>query len=448
MDATIGGITLQQILVGVVIVVVFIALSWLARFYVIRFAKKMAAKTATPLDDAIVKVIKKPIVAVIIVAGIYLAVLSLNQNTDIWQYTERGLLSLLTLVGFFTALDIFNAVRKWYTLEIASRSQNVGLNIRLISIFWIGLILVVIWLAAIAGLKIWGQSISPVTGWLGVHGWRIGLIIILSLIIIILTGEAIPRIITNTMSRRPDETPDEVKKRTNTLSGVLAGTLQIFVFFIAVFMILSELNIPIAPILTGAGVVGLAIGFGAQSLVKDLLAGLFIIIENQYRVGDVVRVADVSGVVEAINLRRTTLRDLDGIVHVVPNGEIRVASNYTKEWSRVNLNVSVAYGEDLDKVIPVINQICQDLAEDPAWAPSIVSAPRVLRVDNLGDSGIDIKILGDTKPMRQWDVTGELRLRLKRVFDQKGIEIPWPHTKVYFGNIPPELMSPDSPGKK
>jgi small conductance mechanosensitive channel len=178
--------------------------------------------------------------------------------------------------------------------------------------------------------------------------------------------------------------------------------------------------------------------------VKDIVAGLFIILENQYRVGDVVRIADVSGIVEDINLRRTALRDLDGIVHVVPNGEIRVASNFTKEWSRVNMNVSVAYGEDLDHVISVINRVGKELAEDSQWAPSILTPPRALRVDNLGNSGIEIKILGETKPIRQWDVMGELRKRLKKAFDEEGIEIPWPHTKVYFGNSPDSQHS----GKK
>src|SRR4030043_525458 len=163
-------------------------------------------------------------------------------------------------------------------------------------------------------------------------------------------------------------------------------------------MLLSEVGIYIAPVLAGVGIIGLAIGFGAQSLVKDIISGLFILIENQYRKGDVVKIADVSGLVEDINLRRTVLRDLDGIVHVVPNGEIRVASNLTKEWSRVNLNISVAYGEDLDRVITVINRVGQELTNDPQWAPLIIKAPQVLRVDKLGDSGIEIKILGEPQP--------------------------------------------------
>jgi small conductance mechanosensitive channel len=151
-------------------------------------------------------------------------------------------------------------------------------------------------------------------------------------------------------------------------------------------------------------------------------------------VGDVARIADIAGMVEVVTLRKTVLRDLDGIVHHVPNGEIRVASNFTSNFSRVHFNISVAYDTDLDQAISVINRVGQELAEDEKWRPVIVSTPQVLRVDNLGDSGIDIKILGDVKPIEQWAVMGELRLRLKKAFDAEGIEIPWPHTKVYFGN--------------
>ena len=192
--------------------------------------------------------------------------------------------------------------------------------------------------------------------------------------------------------------------------------------------------------MTGASVLGVAVGFGAQSLVKDVIAGLFIIMENQFRKGDVIKIAGESGVVEEINLRRTILRDMDGVYHVVPNGEIRVASNFTKQFSRVNMNISVAYETDLDKAIAVINRVGQEMAEDPKWASFIVSPPKAIRVDNLGESGIDIRILGDTKPSAQWDVTGELKLRLKKAFDKEGIDIPYPHTKVIFGNLPPQIV--------
>jgi small-conductance mechanosensitive channel len=176
-------------------------------------------------------------------------------------------------------------------------------------------------------------------------------------------------------------------------------------------------------------------------VVKDVLAGLFIIMENQYRKGDVIKIAGESGTVEEINLRRTVMRDVDGVYHVVPNGEIRVASNYTKQWARVNMNISVSYDTDLDHAIRVIDRVGKELAEDPIWLPFIITPPKAIRVDNLGDSGIDIKIRGETKPSRQWDVSGELRLRLKKAFDKEKIEIPWPHTKIYFGNQPPPLFT-------
>ena len=284
-----------------------------------------------------------------------------------------------------------------------------------------------------------GIGTAAVTGLIVEHSWRIALIVVLSIAAIVVVGRFVPRLIDKSVARRSGESQEEVKKRAKTLSRVLVSVGKVVVFFIATFMVLSELGVDIAPILVGVGVVGVAIGFGAQSLIKDLIAGLFIILESQYRVGDVVRISDVSGLVEDINLRRTVLRDLDGAVHVVPNGEIRVASNFTKEWSRVNLNVSVGYREDLDHVISVINRVGKELAEDPQWGPLILKAPQVLRVDDLASSGVGIKILGDTKPIRQWDVMGELRKRLKKAFDEEGIEIPWPHTKVYFGNLPPHI---------
>jgi len=215
---------------------------------------------------------------------------------------------------------------------------------------------------------------------------------------------------------------------------VLVASLQAIIIAVIFFMMLSDIGLNIAPMIAGVGVVGIAIGFGAQSLVKDIISGLFILLENQYRKGDVVKIADTSGLVEDINLRRTLLRDLDGIVHSVPNGEIAVSSNFTRGYSRVNLNISVGYNEDLDRAIAVINRVGKELAEDPAWSAQILKPPQVLRVDNLGDSGIDIKVVGDTKPIQQWAIMGELRLRIKKAFDQEEIEIPWPHTKVYFGN--------------
>jgi small conductance mechanosensitive channel len=241
----------------------------------------------------------------------------------------------------------------------------------------------------------------------------------------------IGRTVSHQMRGRPKTA---IKKRVKTLSSVLINTGTAIIAIVAVFTILAEAGVNIAPALAGLGIAGVAIGFGAQSLVKDIFNGLLILLENQYGVGDVVQVAGVTGLVEEVSLRRTVLRDLDGIVHSVPNSEVKVASNFTKEWSRVNMNISVGYGEDLNHVIEVINRVGKEIAEDSYWSQFIIKAPQVLRVDAFDDSGIAIKICGDTKPLSQWDIMGELRLRLKKAFDEADIEIPWPHIKVYFGN--------------
>jgi small-conductance mechanosensitive channel len=436
MEQTFGGLTIKEIIIALVIVVVFCGLAWFIHFALERWVKKFTKKTANRLDDAILTVMQKPIIIIVILLGFYIAVRTLPQDSDVWSYTLKGLATALSLLGIFTAVAIIDAVIRWYRQKAAAEKIT-GLSTRLIVLCWIVMILVAIWLAVMSVLSIWGMDVSIATGWLGEYGWRIALIVGIAVMAIISVGEIIPRVVVRTLTRRPGERKDEVKKRSDTLSKVLVSTSQVFIVFIAIFMILSELEIDIAPILAGAGVVGIAIGFGAQGLIRDLVAGFFIIIENQYRVGDIVRIADVGGIVESINLRRTVLRDLDGTVHVVPNGEIRVANNLTKELSRINFNVSVGYGEDLDHVIGVINRVGQELAEDPEWNEIVLKAPQVLRVDNFGDSGIDIRVAGDTQPMRQWEVAGQLRLRLKREFDKEGIEIPWPHTKVYFGNTLP-----------
>jgi len=230
--------------------------------------------------------------------------------------------------------------------------------------------------------------------------------------------------------------PEEQARRLETLESVLVRTTEIVAALLGALMILSDINVPIAPVLAGAGVLGVALGFGAQSLVRDFMAGMLILLENQYGRGDVVQIAGVSGVVEEVNLRRTVVRDINGTVHSVPNGEVRVASNLTRGWARVNLNVGVSYDSDLDHVREVIDRVGRDLAADPQWAPLITDPPKVLRVDSFDDSSISFKILGTTKPTQQWAVTGELRLRLKKAFDAEGIEIPFPQRVVIQKSSP------------
>ena len=286
---------------------------------------------------------------------------------------------------------------------------------------------------------------STVYDWLLSHGVRILIIILVSIALYIALRRLVPLALKHTIKVKGQKAEEELEKRIKTLSRIFVNAGAVIIVVAAVFMILAEVGIDITPYLAGLGIAGLAIGFGAQSLVKDIIGGIFIIIEDQYNVGDVVRIAGIAGIVEAINLRRTVLRDLDGIVHFIPNGESGIASNFTREWSRVNLNISVAYGEDLDHAISVINRVCKEMAEEPYWKELILKTPEVLRVDNLGDSGIDIKILGDTKPIRQWETMGEIRKRIKKAFDVEGIEIPWPHTKVYFGSPEPPRAPTEAP---
>jgi small-conductance mechanosensitive channel len=287
-----------------------------------------------------------------------------------------------------------------------------------------------------------GVDVEPITGtitgWLTEHGIIILIIIAVAFIINKLAKLILPLFIHRFVKVRGKgkSAREEIEKRSSTLSGFIINAITGVVVLLAIFMILSEIGVDIGPLLAGAGVVGIALGFGAQKLIADIINGMFIVLEDYFSKGDVVKIANITGLVEDVNIRRTVLRDLDGIVHIVPNGEINVSSNYTKHWARINLDIPVAYGEDLDRVIAVINRVGMELAEDPKYKTMFITPPQVLRVDNFGDSSIDIKVLGDVKAMKQWDLTGELRKRIKKVFDEEGIEIPWPHTKIYFGNKP------------
>ena len=201
-------------------------------------------------------------------------------------------------------------------------------------------------------------------------------------------------------------------------------------------MILGQLGINIGPMLAGLGVGALALGFAAQNIIRDYLNGFFILMEDWYSIGEWIGISGVEGTVEQVTLRRTTLREIDGTIHNIPNSQISQALNRMRDWSRINLTVGVAYGEDLTRVFSVVNQVCQELKDDPEWSEKILTTPAVLRVSSLGNSSVDIVIRGDTKPGQHWSCTGELRRRIKDRFDEADIEIPWPHTKVYFGNSP------------
>lgn len=274
-------------------------------------------------------------------------------------------------------------------------------------------------------------------------------IIGIALVLMRLVHQTVRRVITTIFERQveegtaPELTAGEVAKRIETLDTFVTRSIQVFIIVIALIMILGELNYDIGPAIAGLGVVGIAVGFGAQSLVRDLFTGALILVENQFGKGDVVTIAGVTGVVEELSLRRTTLRNLSGVVYTVPNGEITVASNLTRTWARVNENVQVAYGTDMSRAIEVVNEVGRAMLEDPEWIDRVIEAPSVLRVNSLDDSGVTLKVTGMVKPSEQWAVAGELRRRLLVAFDEAGIEIPFPHRVVIArSEEPPHSVAP------
>ncbi len=275
--------------------------------------------------------------------------------------------------------------------------------------------------------------------WISQTGWKIFLITGICLGTFMMIRRFVPLAIRRTVRRQMKRKRKvEREKRVQTLVRLVTTTSAIGLGILAAFLILQQVGINMTAPLVGLGVFGIAVGFGAQYLIRDIIAGFFVYLENQYNVGDVIRVGSIAGIVEELSLRRTILRDLDGARHVVPNGEIRIVSNLTQEWSRAHLNISVAYKEDLDRVMALMRKTWEEMTEDPHWGPFIISkTPWLLRVNEFGDSGITIKMVGETEPIKQWDIMGEYRRRIKRVFDEEGIEIPWPHVKLYLGDSMP-----------
>ena len=265
---------------------------------------------------------------------------------------------------------------------------------------------------------------------------RVLLIALVALVAIVVLRQAVRVGVRGLIERRAAETdaesmpPVELERRVNTIARLVLRVGVAVIVVIAVLMALGEVGVDVGPAVAGLGVVGIAVGFGAQALVRDWLAGIFIVLENQYSEGDVVRIAGVDGVVESFSLRRTTLRDLDGTVHTVPNGAIIVASNQTRLWARVNIDFGVAYDTDIDRATEVINEVGESLHADPEWGSRLLEPPKVVRVAALADSQVSLKVLGQVRPAEQWAVGGELRKRVLAAFGREGIEIPFPHRVV------------------
>lgn len=275
------------------------------------------------------------------------------------------------------------------------------------------------------------ENILNVMGsWLLTSGLQILIVVILTLVGLKLI-QTISRKIFSTFTRRKDDV--EFQKRADTLRSVIQYLLTISILVTAVIIVMGELGIEIGPILAAAGIVGVAVGFGAQNLVQDVISGFFILLEDQIRVGDVVQVADKGGLVEKINLRMTILRDLAGNVHYVRNGKIDIVTNMTKEYSRYVFDIGVAYREDVDEVIEIIKQVDEDLRNDPEYKDDILEPMEILGLDQFADSAIVIKSRTTTRPIKQWRVAREFNRRLKIRFDENDIEIPFPHLTLYMG---------------
>ena len=262
------------------------------------------------------------------------------------------------------------------------------------------------------------------------------LIVIIALVVIRLARLFVHGVVKALLDRETTEgtaqelSAVEVRKRMDTLETLGTNVIRLFVFLIALVMILGELDLDIGPAIAGLGVVGIAVGFGTQSIVRDYFTGALILIENQYSKGDVVTIAGVNGTVEDFSLRRTTLRDLDGVVHTVPNGEVKVASNRTRVWARINQDVTVAYGTDIEDATRVVDDVGKAMAADPEWRRRVMEAPHVERIEALGEYGITLKVLGLVRATEQWAAGGELRKRLLAAFATHGIEIPRPQRVV------------------
>lgn len=299
------------------------------------------------------------------------------------------------------------------------------------------------------------QAVSQAVNWQALLQWEVFLPRAIKIVVVVFIAlvafRLVKVLIRRLLSRQIEEEDPLVKRlreqRAQTLASLLGNVAAIAIVVIVALTVLDILIENTGPILASFGIIGLAISFGAQSLVKDVISGTFLLMEGQFGIGDVVKISDVSGLVEKITLRTTVLRDVEGAVHIVPNGEITRVTNMTKAWSRAVLNVGVAYREDVDHVMDVLRDLLHEFHHDPEWSGLLLEEPVVPGVESLGDSAVVIRVMAKTLPLKQWDVARELRRRIKNRFDREGIEIPFPHITFYWGDGQAQLaqLAPGSP---
>ena len=409
----------------------------LLRWIIHRYLMGWAAKSETELDDQIIHQLDDAVLPYLLLAALY----SLSRLFPLpglyLLWIARGL--VLVAVG----LAVFYSIRISSLLiqGLADRKPEQERLTRPLS----GLMaILLVLIGAAAGLRYLDFTLSEQ----GVQAIRILGILLGAYIVVRIVRLAVMRIQQLVTSDDPARAI-EASKRANTIGTIINSFALVAILTIAIMLVLAELGIDVTPLLAGAGIVGLAVGFGAQNLVRDVISGLFLILEDQIRVGDVARINGTGGLVQAINLRTTVLRDLEGIVHIFPNGTIAQVSNLTKEWSRYVIDVGVAYKENVDRVMAVLKQIGAELQADPEFGPLILAPLEILGVDDFAASQVTIKIMIKTLPLKQWIVGRELRRRIKNTFDAHGIEIPFPHLSVYFGEAsrPFALLQQSPPPK-
>lgn len=270
-----------------------------------------------------------------------------------------------------------------------------------------------------------GLRLEQVAEWGATHGLKILIIGVLAFVLVRAIGLLVRRF-EHEVSQNTSLEVLERAKRARTLGGLLQNVLTTLVVVVSSLMILREVGLDITPILTGAGILGLAVGFGAQTLVKDIISGFFMILENEVRVGDVVQIDSHGGMVEEMNLRTIVLRDFEGTVHIIPNGSVTAVMNRTKDFSYYVVDLPAPYEADTDEIADLVRKVGADLRADAAFAPFILNDIEVIGVDAFADSSVTIKVRIKTVPLKQWDVGRELRRRLKKAYDAAGIAFPYP----------------------
>ena len=273
------------------------------------------------------------------------------------------------------------------------------------------------------------MNMELVWEWFTEHGIAVLGIILLSGVAYWLLG-LITRSLSNRIQQMDNEEDSELDKRTETIFRVVRSTGIVLILGTALLMVLTEFGVAVTPVLASVGFVGLAVGLGAQTLVGDIISGLFILVENQYTVGDAIEVNGVAGSVEEMNLRATMVRDLYGTLHIVPNGEIRVVSNKSRDWSRAVVDVGITYDADVDTATEALNAIGEKMLLDTAVAPLLLETPTVTGVEGLDDWAVRLRIMAKTTPGNQWAVMRHLRRQIRLDFAEKGIEIAFPRQDV------------------